>query len=418
MPNFTRERGSIMSKEYADHLRAKRANVREQQKALLDKALEDKRELTAEEQASFDKMDADIVSIGENVRSLEEALKSDEAVAEAFSRIGGHAGNDPASAEATKRAEALRAFLRGDEGTGRTFDLGMLEQRADQTTTTAAGVVDTGISTSMWEYAIETSSLLQLKPQILRTATGETIKLPRATAHSAAGAVTEGSAISASDPTIGSVNSTVAKRGYLTQFSTELLTDSVVDLEGYISRQAGVALGNDIGILGVTAAIAAASAGVTAGNGIGAVTSFGTQSTEGEGIDFFIDLFYSVIAPYRNSPSCGWLMSDVTAAVARKLKSADGVYAWQPSTVAGQPDMILGKPVFTDTNVADPAAGAKSVLFGDWSSLVVRLAGGFRIERSDEFAFDADLTTFRVLSRHGAVSVDANALKSFVHAAS
>ena len=67
-----------------------------------------------------------------------------------------------------------------------------------------------------------------------------------------------------------------------------------------------------------------------------------------------------------------------------------------------------------------PAVGlnAKSVLFGDWSSLVVRIAGGFRFERSDEFAFDADMTTFRALTRHGTVSVDANALKSFVHAAS
>ena len=76
---------------------------------------------------------------------------------------------------------------------------------------------------------------------------------------------------------------------------------------------------------------------MTAGNGIGATTSFGTQSTEGEGFDFLIGLYYSVIAPYRNSPSCGWLMSDPTAAVARKLKSADGVYAWQPATVAARP---------------------------------------------------------------------------------
>ena len=68
---------------------------------------------------------------------------------------------------------------------------------------------------------------------------------------------------------------------------------------------------------------------------------------------------------------------------------------------AGAPDLILGKPVVTDTNVADPAASAKSVLFGDWSSLVVRLAGGFRFERSDEFAFDADMTTFRAIARHG-----------------
>jgi HK97 family phage major capsid protein len=398
-------------KNYIQHLREQRANTWEQAKALLDTAAAEKRALSAEEQASYDRMNADLDGIARQVAELEEIETRQKAAAESMERMLGR----PDEPKRRDESAALRAFLKGEAG--RSYDIPM-ELRADQTTTTAAGVIPAGFHTQLWEYMIETSSVLQLKPQILQTTSGETIKLPRATAHPAAAAVTEGSAIGASDPTLGSVNSTVTKEGWLTQVTTELLDDEKVNLQGYLARQAGRSLGNAVGSAAVTAAIAAASAGVTAGNGIGAVTSFGTQSTEGEGADFLIGLFYSVIAPYRNSPSCGWLMSDPTAAVLRKLKSADGVYAWQPSLVAGDPDRILGKPVFTDTNVADPAAGAKSVLFGDWSSLVVRIAGGFRFERSDEFAFDADMTTFRALVRHGSVSVDANALKSFVHAAS
>jgi HK97 family phage major capsid protein len=403
-----------MSAEFAKFLREKRANVREQQKELLDLAISEKRDLTAEEQSSYDKMDADVVTLGESVRKLEESLTEDRAIAEAFARLDEQPVTGP-DARSAKRTEELRSWLKGDGR--REFEV-PVELRADQTTSNAAGVIPAGFYGQLWEYMIETSSVLQLGPQILRTQSGETIKLPRATAHSTAASVTEGSAISASDPTLGSVNSTVSKEGYLTQFTKELLDDTGVDLEGYLARSAGVALGNAVGAAAVTAAIAAATAGVTAGNGIGAVTSYGTQSTEGEGFDFLIDLFYSVIAPYRNSKSCGWLMSDIGASKVRKLKSADGVYAWVPSVIVGQPDLVLGKPVVTDTNVADPAAGAKSILFGDWSSLVVRIAGGFRFERSDDFAFDADMTTFRALTRHGTVSIDANALKSFVHAAS
>lgn len=403
-----------MSAEYAQFLREKRANVREQQKALLDAAIADKRDLTAEEQSSFEKMETDINDLGAAVRTLEASLEEDRQIAEAFERLGQHKPADDEARKA-KRGEELRSFLKGN---GQREYVIPVELRADQTTSNAAGVIPTGFYGQLWEYMIETSSVLQLNPQILRTNTGETIKLPRATAHSTAGAVTEGVAITASDPTLSSVNSTVTKEGYLTQFTRELLDDSGVDLEGYLARSAGRALGNAVGAAAVTAAIAAASAGVTAGNGIGAVTSYGTQSTEGEGFDFLIDLYYSVIAPYRNSASCGWLLSDVGASKVRKLKSADGVYAWQPSVIVGQPDLVLGKPVVTDTNVADPAASAKSILFGDWSSLVVRIAGGFRFERSDEFAFDADMTTFRALTRHGTVSVDGSALKSFVHAAS
>lgn len=403
-----------MSAEFAKYLKEKRANIREEQKALLDVAIEAKRDLTAEEQVKFDKMDADIIGYGESVRKLEESLAEDRSIAEAFAKIDEQPNSGP-DVRKEERTEQLRSFLRGNGQRG--YDI-PVEVRADQTTTTGAGTIPSGFYGQLWEYLIETSSVLQLGPQILRTQSGETIKLPRATAHSTAGAVTEGSAITASDPTLSSVNSTVTKEGYLTQFTKELLDDTGVDLEGYLARSAGVALGNAVGAAAVTAAIAAASAGVTAGNGIGAVTSFGTQSTEGEGFDFLIDLYYSVIAPYRNSASCGWLMSDIGASKVRKLKSADGVYAWQPSVVVGAPDLVLGKPVLTDTNVADPAASAKSILFGDWSSLVVRIAGGFRFERSDDFAFDADMTTFRALTRHGTVSVDANALKSFVHAAS
>lgn len=403
-----------MSADFAKFLREKRANVREQQKELLDLAISEKRDLTAEEQSSYDKMDADVTALGESVRKLEESLLEDRQIAEAFERLDATPATGP-DARSKERTEELRSFLMGNGQRG--YDI-PVEFRADQTTSNAAGVIPTGFYGQLWEYMIETASVMQLGPQVLRTNSGETIKLPRATAHSVAGDVTEGDTIGASDPTLGSVNSTVSKKGYLTQFSRELLDDSGVDLEGYLARSAGRALGNSVGFAAVTAAIAAASAGVTAGNGIGAVTSFGTQSTEGEGFDFLIDLYYSVIAPYRNSASCGWLMSDVGASKVRKLKSADGVYAWQPSVIVGQPDLVLGKPVYTDTTVADPAASAKSILFGDWSSLVVRIAGGFRFERSDEFAFDADLVTFRALTRHGTVSVDANAIKSFVHAAS
>lgn len=400
-----------MSAEFAKFLREKRANVREQQKELLDLAIGEKRDLSAEEQTKYDAMDADIVGLGQSVRKLEEAMEEDRAVAEAFGRLDASPATGP-DARSKERTEALRSFLKGNGQ--REYEI-PVELRADQTTTNAAGVIPAGFYGQLWEYMIETSSVLQLNPQILRTQSGETIKLPRATAHSTAGAVTQGAAIPASDPTLSSVDSTVTKEGYLTQFTKELLDDTGVDLEGYLARSAGVALGNAVGIAAVTAAVAAATAGVT--GPVGTATTFGTQSTAGQGFDLLIDLFYSVIAPYRNSNSCGWLMSDIGASKVRKLKSTDGIYAWQASTIVGQPDLVLGKPVLTDTNVADPAASAKSILFGDWSSLVVRIAGGFRFERSDDFAFDADMTTFRALTRHGTVSIDANALKSFVHSA-
>ena len=47
----------------------------------------------------------------------------------------------------------------------------------------------------------------------------------------------------------------------------------------------------------------------------------------------------------------------------------------------------------------------------------MRQAGGFRIERSDDFAFDTDLSTFRFLTRVDSKIVDDTAFVSITGAA-
>jgi HK97 family phage major capsid protein len=52
------------------------------------------------------------------------------------------------------------------------------------------------------------------------------------------------------------------------------------------------------------------------------------------------------------------------------------------------------------------------------SQYFVRMAGGVRFERSDDFAFNTDLVTFRALLRADAALVDlTGAVKVFVGAA-
>lgn len=395
---------------FAQRLAEQRVNIGEQAKALLDRAADENRDLSAEEQVSYDKMNADIDAIAARVKTLVDQEKRDAEMDAAFGRLNTERHEAPKVRSADS---GLRGFLRGET---RSFEV-KPEQRADELTlTTSAGAVPSGFYPTLWEHMVEHSGILQCRPTILNTASGETIKVPKTTAHSTAAAQTEITAITASDPTITSVDLTVAKQGYLLQISKELVEDAGFDLEGYVARNAGWALSDRVGAVAATALLDTITAGVTAGNAIGAVTSFGTQSTEGEGFDFLISLYHSVVSGYRTNAS--WLMSDTAAATLRKLKSADGVYAWQASNIAGQPDTVLGKPVYTDPNIAVPAASAKSVIFGDFSALYVRVAGGVRFERSDDFAFDQDMTTFRALVRTGAKRVDDGALKAFVHAAS
>lgn len=391
-----------MSKLLTD-LIEKRANVWEQTKAHLDAVETEGREFTGESKETYDRLHAEMRSLDERIEDLFGVEERNKRIEEARQRLG--VVEPQADSAAPSFGEQFRSWAKG--GGTREFEY------RDQTTTTGAGTIPQGFRAKLWEYAVENAGILQAGVDLLETTSGEQIKLPRVTAYSTVGAITEGVAITESDPTFGSVNSDVTKRGYIVQVTRELLDDSAFDLEKYLAKWAGRELGNDIGAAAVTAAVAAASAGATGATGT--TTSFGTQSTAGSGYDYLITLFHSVLAPYRTNAS--WVMSDPTAAAVRKIKSADGIYVWQPGMIPGVLATMENRPVYIDTNVADPAANAESIIFGDFSSLVVRIAGGIRFERSDDFAFNTDMATFKAVARHGTVSVDANALKTFTHSA-
>jgi HK97 family phage major capsid protein len=72
----------------------------------------------------------------------------------------------------------------------------------------------------------------------------------------------------------------------------------------------------------------------------------------------------------------------------------------------GAPDLLLGKPIAADPFMPASATGARSIAFGDFSQFFVRLAGGIRFERSDDFAFGTDLVSFRAILRGDGALVD------------
>jgi HK97 family phage major capsid protein len=152
----------------------------------------------------------------------------------------------------------------------------------------------------------------------------------------------------------------------------------------------------------------AAGSGVTGGTGVvGAFTG-----------DNLIDLSYSVNSAYRRMPGTGWMMSSSALAATRKLKDSYGQYLFQPSLQAGQPDNLLGYPIFENPDLSAPGTAVKSVLFGHLPSYYVRMAGPIRFDRSDDFAFANDLITFRATVRIDGDLPQTSAIKYFIGGAS
>jgi HK97 family phage major capsid protein len=256
-------------------------------------------------------------------------------------------------------------------------------------------------------------------PTQLNTTSGETIQVPSLSAYSSSSTVTaQGANFSESDPTLNSfVNLGAFKFGFLIQVSREMIEDSGVDLLGFLSEQVGNGLGfnvqnaltNGTGTVQPQGIVTAAGSGITGGTGVsGAFTA-----------DNLIDLYYQGLdGAARLLPGVGWMMNGAAIGAVRKLKDTAGNYIFDPAADGNQRDLLLSKPVYENPHVPSPATSAKSVLVGHMPSFFVRSVGGIRLDRSDDFAFNADLITFRASMRVDGALPQSSHIKYFIGGAS
>lgn len=406
-----------------DALTQRREGLVTQATAIAQRGVTESRDLTVEEQTEFDRMFSEAQALEGRIKSIVEGEQNAADLEASFQR------NNPEVRGSQPQTDGAFGKWAREARNGDQFDVERTpgaEQRAvdlrgrgevrDMSAT--GGIGKQSVYSQLWEYAVAGSQILQSGVTIINTADGNTIPMPRVTVHATGASAAAGANITASDATIDTVDLSVIKRGYITYVPSELLQDATFDIEGYLSRAAGRELGRIIG----TVASAAAIAGFTASGAVGptgtASGTLGAQATAGQGADLLVTLFHSVLPEYRSTAS--WIFSDTVAALLRRLKDSTGQYIWQNSLVDGDPDRILGKPVFIDSNlpswtgVQATDSATKPIYFGDLSSLTVRIAGGLRFERSNDVAFAKDAVAFRALVRTGAAVLDANAAKFFI----
>jgi HK97 family phage major capsid protein len=376
-------------------------------KHLLDTAGAEKRDLTAEEQEKYDRISADLDTRG----AIIEQLKADEERAARLDAAAAELRTDEAPAGDDTDAETIRAMARGEV---RSFNF----EKRDVLTSTSGSPVPTSFYDQVILKARLVGPMLDVPTQ-LNTTSGETIQVPSLSAYSSSATVTaQGANYSESDPTFNSfVNLGAFKYGFLIQVSREMIEDSGVDLLGFLADQVGNGLGynvqnaltNGTGTVQPTGIVTAAGSGITGGTGVsGAFTA-----------DNLIDLYYQGLdGAARLLPGVGWMMNGAAIGAVRKLKDTAGNYIFDPAADGNQRDLLLGKPVFENPHVPSPATSAKSVLVGHMPSFFVRTVGGIRLDRSDDFAFNADLITFRASMRCDGALPQSSHIKYFAGGAS
>lgn len=385
-----------------------RAKAWEEAKALLDSAAAEKRDLSAEENQTYDRIMADLDQRSLVMETMKAQADREERAAEAMS--GFEAQVKPAVAvPAIDEAELIRSLARG-EIRSHSFE------KRDVTKGSTGAPVPTSFYDQVILLARHVGPMLETST-ILNTAGGENLQIPSLSAYSTGTVTSEAGTIGESDPTFNAFKTLGAyKYSFLTQISREMVEDAGVDILGFLATQTGNALGYAVngalttgtGTVQPTGIVTAAGSGITGGTGVtGAFTA-----------DNLIDLVYSVDTAGRTLPGTGWQMNAQAISAVRKLKDSAGQYLFSPSLSADARDLLLGYPIFENPAMASPATSAKSVIFGHLPSYFARTVGGLRLDRSDDYAFQNDLITFRATMRVDGNLIQTSHVKYFAGAAS
>jgi HK97 family phage major capsid protein len=385
-----------------------RAKAWEEAKALLDTAAAEKRDLSGEENQTYDRIMADLDQRSAVIDTIKAQTEREERAAEAMK--GFESQVKPAvSVPAIDESELIRSLARG-EIRSHSFE------KRDVLKSSTGAPVPTSFYDQVLLLARKVGPMLETST-ILNTAGGENLQIPSLSAYSTGTVSSEAAAIGESDPTFNSfVTLGAYKYSFLTQVSREMVSDSGVDITSFLATQAGNAIGFAVNGALTTGTGTTQPKGIVtaAGSGITGSTAVSGAFTA----DNLIDLVYSVDTAGRQLPGTGFQMNAKAIAAVRKLKDTAGNYVFSPALSGDKRDLILGYEVFENPGMADPAVNAKSVIFGHLPSYYVRSVGGIRIDRSDDYAFQNDLISFRITMRTDGNLIQTSHVKYFAGAAS
>ncbi len=354
-------------------LREKRAKAWDAAKAFLDSKRGGDGLLSAEDTAVYDKMEADVVALGKEIERLERQAAIDVELSKATSAP---ITNNPEKAGGAPKSVRASAEYRADF-------LNILRGKAPVNNVLSTSPDTDGGYLVPEEFerqivtGLEEANVIRSIAKVITTSAER--KIPVAATHSTAQWTAENAAYTENNPTFAQKTIDAFKLTDLVKVSVELLQDSMFDLESYIALEFARAFGvAEEEAFCVGTGTGQPTGIFTENGGTVGVTASGTSIT----VDNIIDLIYALKSPYRRNAV--FLMRDVTVSALRKLKDTNGQYLWQPSVQAGQPDRLLGYPIYTSPYVPAVAAGALPIAFGDFSNYWIADRMGRTVQRLNE----------------------------------
>lgn len=404
----------------AKELREKRAPLAKQIRDLADRINQagQQREFTSEEQAAWDKANAEYNELTRQIEVHERAaqIEADQERRREDERLPGRddsAGErDQAAANDRRRCLALQGWANShraalsDEQREACEAIGINPHSRDLTLTlpshestralqsrfrntpasrvdmdlihsralggalgsTGGYTVPEGFANRLEINMLAHGPMLQVA-EIMRTETGEDYPWPTADDTGNEGEfLGENRQVGDEDPEFGSV---VWKAYWLSskmvRVPISLLQDSAFDLAARLGEMLGERIGRRANRACTTGSGANSPRGALTAASLGVTAASQTVITPDE----MMELVHSVDPSYR--PGARFMFSDNVLLHLRKKKDGTGNYIWQSSTREGEPDRMYGYPVSVNQHMPTAiATGAKTALFGQFSKYKVR----------------------------------------------
>ena len=330
----------------------KRAKAWEAAKNFLDSHRTEKGVLSAEDGATYDRMEQDITDLTREIDRLNRQKEIEEKLSQPMNRPITEkpmAGGMPEEkkgrgSEAYKNAmlTALRSNFRRVSN--------VLQEGVDAD---GGYLVPEEYDRRLIDVLNEENIIRGLATKI--TTSGEH-KINIAATKPAAAWIEEGGALTFGDATFDQTLLDAHKLHVAIKITEELLYDNAFNLESYIITEFGKALANAEEDAFLNGDGVGKPLGLFAATGGGQIQNTLTAAIKSDDI---LDLIYGLKRPYRKNAS--FIINDKNLAVIRKLKDGNQAYIWQPSYQAGEPDRLLGYAIHTSAYVPEDA-----IAFGDY----------------------------------------------------
>ncbi len=389
-------------------LRDSRAKLWSAMESFLDTHANEKGVLSAEDDATYNKMEKELEDLTTEVKRRE---RKDAIEAELNKPVNAPLTAKPMSATAEdddNKGRASKGYKKNFWNVMRkkTHGSEVLNALSEGTDADGGFLVPDTFEKTLIDGLNDTLVIRKLA-HVFTTASGAH-KIPVVSAHGSATWTDEGASIPETTQKFSEKSIGAHKLTALIKVSEELLNDSAFDLESYFRQEFNRQISNaeeDAFVSGTGTDRPFGLFDDKEGGEIGVTTAAANAITADE----LIDLYHSLRAPYRKNAV--WLLNDSTIQAIRKLKDENKQYLWQPSLQVGLPDTLLGRPVYSSNSIPGIAAGKKVIAFGDLSYYWVGDREGITFKRLNELYADKGQIGFLATKRLDARLVLPEAVK-------